>query len=199
MMARYFMALKDPIKPMQFSALGIKLLLKGKLHPQVPSLFGTGKLDVLFRKAREVRPTHEILLLSGLLAGRFRHGIRPGHPRSAGVWGRTRGSEGLDLLRRQCCRTPQLSALHGTAGAQLGLGAAEWTARPISSSPAVPVTSICARWTTVCSGILAWLTASTGFSRRRPELSAGLKARHLLDVLANDIGAEGLRERSPNP
>ena len=54
MMARYFMALKDPIKPMQFSALGIKLLLKGKLHPQVPRFFGTGKLDVLFRIAREV-------------------------------------------------------------------------------------------------------------------------------------------------
>jgi heterodisulfide reductase subunit C2 len=54
MMARYFMALKDPIKPMQFSSLGIKLLLKGKLHPQVPRFFGTGKLDALFRKAREV-------------------------------------------------------------------------------------------------------------------------------------------------
>jgi len=54
MMARYFMALKDPIKPMQFSSLGIKLLLKGKLHPQFPRFFGKGKLDALFRKAREV-------------------------------------------------------------------------------------------------------------------------------------------------
>jgi heterodisulfide reductase subunit C2 len=48
------MALKDPIKPMQFTSLGVKLLLKGKLHPQVPRFFGAGKLDALFRKAREV-------------------------------------------------------------------------------------------------------------------------------------------------
>ncbi|HBD08799.1 MAG TPA: heterodisulfide reductase [Syntrophobacteraceae bacterium] len=54
MMARYFMALKAPIKPMQFTSLGVKLLLKGKLHPQVPRFFGTGKLEALFRKAREV-------------------------------------------------------------------------------------------------------------------------------------------------
>ena len=54
MMARYFLALKDPLKPLQFTPLGMKLLFKGKLVPQMPRFFGSGKLDVLFRKVREV-------------------------------------------------------------------------------------------------------------------------------------------------
>jgi heterodisulfide reductase subunit C2 len=57
MMARYFMALKSPIKPLQFTPLGIKLLVKGKLHPQMPRLFGNGKLDSMFRKVRELEAT----------------------------------------------------------------------------------------------------------------------------------------------
>jgi heterodisulfide reductase subunit C2 len=54
MMTRYFLALGSPIKPLQFAPLGIRLLVKGKLAPQVPRIFGSGKLDDLFRKVREV-------------------------------------------------------------------------------------------------------------------------------------------------
>jgi heterodisulfide reductase subunit C2 len=54
MMARYFLALKNPMKPLQFTPLGMKLLFRGKLAPQVPQFFGGGKLDALFRRVREV-------------------------------------------------------------------------------------------------------------------------------------------------
>ena len=54
MMARYFLALKNPMKPLQFAPLGMKLLFKGKLAPQMPRLFGSGKLDAMFRKVREL-------------------------------------------------------------------------------------------------------------------------------------------------
>ena len=35
----------------------MKLLFKGKLAPQVPQFFGSGRLDVLFRKVRELEAT----------------------------------------------------------------------------------------------------------------------------------------------
>ncbi|NTV43502.1 MAG: heterodisulfide reductase [Syntrophobacteraceae bacterium] len=54
MMGRYFLSIKNPIVPIAFTPLGIKLLLKGKVSPQIPSLFGTGKLDALYRKVQEV-------------------------------------------------------------------------------------------------------------------------------------------------
>ncbi len=54
MMARYFMSLKNPMVPISFTPLGIKLVAKGKISPQFPSFFGEGKLDALFRKAKEV-------------------------------------------------------------------------------------------------------------------------------------------------
>ncbi len=54
MMARYFVALKNPVKPLQFTPLGVKLLLMGKLTPQVPRFFGDGKLDAMFRKVQEL-------------------------------------------------------------------------------------------------------------------------------------------------
>jgi len=57
MMGRYFLALKNPITPLQFTPLGMKLLFKGKLAPQVPQFFGSGRLDVLFRKVRELEAT----------------------------------------------------------------------------------------------------------------------------------------------
>jgi heterodisulfide reductase subunit C len=57
MMGRYFLALKNPITPLQFTPLGMKLLFKGKLAPQVPQFFGGGRLDVLFRKVRELEAT----------------------------------------------------------------------------------------------------------------------------------------------
>jgi heterodisulfide reductase subunit C2 len=54
MMARYFLAVKNPLMPMSFTPLGMKLMLKGKLSPQMPTLFSKGKLDALFRKVEEL-------------------------------------------------------------------------------------------------------------------------------------------------
>jgi heterodisulfide reductase subunit C2 len=54
MMTRYFLRLKHPIAPLRFVSLGTRLLLKGKISPQIPSFFGKGKLDALFRKVQEL-------------------------------------------------------------------------------------------------------------------------------------------------
>lgn len=54
MMARYFLALRSPITPLSFTPLGIKLMAKGKIAPQMPSFSGDGKLDALYRKVKEV-------------------------------------------------------------------------------------------------------------------------------------------------
>ena len=54
LMARYFLSLKDPLTPLSFTPLGVKLLTRGKLAPQFPSLFGTGKLDAIYRKVQEL-------------------------------------------------------------------------------------------------------------------------------------------------
>jgi heterodisulfide reductase subunit C len=54
LMGRYFLSLKNPITPIGFTPLGIKLMLKGKISPQMPSFSGEGKLDAIFRKVREV-------------------------------------------------------------------------------------------------------------------------------------------------
>jgi heterodisulfide reductase subunit C len=54
LMARYFWAVKNPITPLGFTPLGTKLLLKGKLAPQMPKFFGQGKMDGIFRKVAEL-------------------------------------------------------------------------------------------------------------------------------------------------
>ncbi len=54
MMSRYFISLKNPLVPMAFTPLGIKLVSRGKISPQFPKFFGEGKLDALYRKAKEV-------------------------------------------------------------------------------------------------------------------------------------------------
>lgn len=54
MMARYFLALKNPVTPLAFTPLGVKLMAKGKVAPQMPSFSGPGKLDALYRKVKEV-------------------------------------------------------------------------------------------------------------------------------------------------
>lgn len=54
LMGRYFLSLKNPITPISFTPLGVKLMLKGKISPQMPSFSGEGKLDAIFRKVREV-------------------------------------------------------------------------------------------------------------------------------------------------
>jgi heterodisulfide reductase subunit C len=54
MMARYFLALRSPITPLAFTPLGIRLMAKGKVAPQMPRFSGPGKLDALYRKVEEV-------------------------------------------------------------------------------------------------------------------------------------------------
>jgi heterodisulfide reductase subunit C len=52
-MTLYFSALKNPFTPLQFAPLGMRLMRKGKIHPQLPSK-GTGKLEPLFRRVAEM-------------------------------------------------------------------------------------------------------------------------------------------------
>lgn len=54
LMARYFFSLKNPVTPMGFTPLGVKLFLKGKLAPQVPKFTGEGKLEAVCRKVQEL-------------------------------------------------------------------------------------------------------------------------------------------------
>lgn len=54
MMARYFLSLKNPLTPMAFTPLGIKLMAKGKISPQMPSFSGKGRLEAIYRKVEEV-------------------------------------------------------------------------------------------------------------------------------------------------
>jgi len=51
---RYFFSLKNPILPLGFTSLGLKLMKKGKISPQPPKLFGEGRFDRLFRKVEEL-------------------------------------------------------------------------------------------------------------------------------------------------
>jgi heterodisulfide reductase subunit C len=57
LMARYFLSLRNPVVPVGFTPLGVKLLVKGKITPRMPTLFGKGKLDAIFRKVRELEQT----------------------------------------------------------------------------------------------------------------------------------------------
>ena len=52
-MTLYFSALKNPFIPLQFASLGMRLMRKGKVHPQLPSR-GSGKLDALFKRVEEL-------------------------------------------------------------------------------------------------------------------------------------------------
>jgi heterodisulfide reductase subunit C2 len=54
MMARYFLSLKSPLTPIEFTPLGIKLMAKGKITLQMPSFSGEGKLDAIYRKVEEL-------------------------------------------------------------------------------------------------------------------------------------------------
>ncbi len=55
MMARYFLAVKDPRVPLAYTGMGIRLLAKGKLHPHLPS-GGPGRLTSLFERAKIEEP-----------------------------------------------------------------------------------------------------------------------------------------------
>jgi heterodisulfide reductase subunit C len=51
---RYFMSLKDPLFPLGFLPLGIKLMKKRKIPLEIPKLFGKGRFDALFQKVKEL-------------------------------------------------------------------------------------------------------------------------------------------------
>lgn len=52
-MTLYFNGLKNPVLPFRFAPLGMKLMRKGKVHPQIPTK-GKGLLNPIFRKAQEL-------------------------------------------------------------------------------------------------------------------------------------------------
>ena len=54
LMTRYFIAMKSPMLPLSFTPLGMKLMMKGKVSPEMPKFFGLGKLDGIFRKVKEL-------------------------------------------------------------------------------------------------------------------------------------------------
>jgi heterodisulfide reductase subunit C len=58
LMGRYFLSVRNPVLPFTFLPLGLKLMTKGKLSFHFPSLLGEGKLDRIYRKAREVETSH---------------------------------------------------------------------------------------------------------------------------------------------
>jgi hypothetical protein len=51
---RYFLAVKNPIFPLAFAAVGIKLMKKRKIPLEMPKLFGDGRFDRLFKKVEEM-------------------------------------------------------------------------------------------------------------------------------------------------
>ncbi len=53
MMNLYFIAMRNPLIPLKYAGLGIKLIKKRKIPLQLPSK-GTGVLDKIFRKVREL-------------------------------------------------------------------------------------------------------------------------------------------------
>jgi heterodisulfide reductase subunit C len=54
LMARYFLSMKNPVLPLSFTPLGMKLMIKGKVSPEMPKLLGPGKLDAIYRKVEEL-------------------------------------------------------------------------------------------------------------------------------------------------
>ena len=52
-MTLYFSSLKNPFTPLRFAPLGMRLMRKGKIHPQLPSK-GSGKLEKLFQRVAEM-------------------------------------------------------------------------------------------------------------------------------------------------
>lgn len=55
-MTLYFAAMKNPILPLRFTPLGIKLMRKGKVSVQIPSK-GNGTLNTVFKKVEELEAT----------------------------------------------------------------------------------------------------------------------------------------------
>ena len=55
-MTLYFAAMKNPILPLRFTPLGIKLMRKGKVSVQIPSK-GRSTLSTIFKKVEELEAT----------------------------------------------------------------------------------------------------------------------------------------------
>ena len=53
-MNRYFLSMKNPVLPLGFTSLALKLMRKGKVPIEIPKLFGEGRFDRLFRKVEEL-------------------------------------------------------------------------------------------------------------------------------------------------
>ena len=53
-MTLYFLAMKNPLLPLKFAPLGLKLMGKGKLQMALPSGAGRGALDAVFDKVAEL-------------------------------------------------------------------------------------------------------------------------------------------------
>lgn len=53
-MNRYFLSMKNPLFPLGFTEMGLKLMIKRKVPLEIPKLFGEGRFDRLFRKVKEL-------------------------------------------------------------------------------------------------------------------------------------------------
>lgn len=53
-MNRYFLSMRNPLFPLRFATMGLKLLGKRKVHIQVPRLIGEARFDRLFRRVEEL-------------------------------------------------------------------------------------------------------------------------------------------------
>jgi heterodisulfide reductase subunit C2 len=53
MMNLYFIAMRNPLLPLKYAGLGMKLMRKRKIPLQLPSK-GIGALDKIFRKVQEL-------------------------------------------------------------------------------------------------------------------------------------------------
>jgi heterodisulfide reductase subunit C len=52
-MTLYFLSMKNPLLPLRYTPLGIKMMVKGKLPLEMPSK-GKAPLDAIFKKAAEL-------------------------------------------------------------------------------------------------------------------------------------------------
>ncbi|MBW1997681.1 MAG: 4Fe-4S dicluster domain-containing protein [Deltaproteobacteria bacterium] len=53
-MNRYFLSMRNPLFPLRFTSMGLKLMGKRKVPIQAPRLMGEGKFDRLFRKVEKL-------------------------------------------------------------------------------------------------------------------------------------------------
>ena len=53
-MNRYFLSMKNPLVPLGFAPVGLRLMKRGKVPIELPQLFGEGRFERLFRKVEEL-------------------------------------------------------------------------------------------------------------------------------------------------